>query len=191
MLHKIQAAGCKLQTASIFILSVVLSGCIVRTYPLTVDRVDQDLNLGNRGYLKGQMPAQDNERKTTRTTQALEIELRSPIKFERLKAPSQKAAVNTAEDQSAWGNQGYITQSESAQISESVSSPALERYTVQKNDTLQKISSKFYGTSKKWMKIYKANKDVLKGPDRLYPGQVLNIPNAPNEALKETKENLK
>ena len=53
---------------------------------------------------------------------------------------------------------------------------AFEKYTVQKGDTLQKISQKYFGTTKRWMKIYEANKDTLKGPDKIYVGQVLNIP---------------
>jgi nucleoid-associated protein YgaU len=62
------------------------------------------------------------------------------------------------------------------------------RYTVSKEDTLQKISLKFYGTTKKWGKIYNANKETLKAADRIYPGQTLNIP---IEKLKEPQENLK
>lgn len=51
-----------------------------------------------------------------------------------------------------------------------------EIYVVQKGDTLQKISSKMYGTTKKWKKIFEANKDVLKNPDKIRPGQKLVIP---------------
>ncbi|MBI3322737.1 MAG: LysM peptidoglycan-binding domain-containing protein [Candidatus Omnitrophica bacterium] len=51
-------------------------------------------------------------------------------------------------------------------------------YTVQKGDTLQKIASKFYGTSKPWRKIYEANQASLKSPDSIYPGQKLVIPPA-------------
>jgi len=54
--------------------------------------------------------------------------------------------------------------------------PEYKMYTVKKNDTLQKISRRFYGTTRRWLKIYKANKDILKSPDRVYPGQVLKIP---------------
>jgi nucleoid-associated protein YgaU len=64
----------------------------------------------------------------------------------------------------------------------------IQKYTVQKGDTLQKISKKFYGTTKKWTKIYEANKDIIKGPNKIYPGQAINIPVEP---LKEPKENLK
>ena len=49
-------------------------------------------------------------------------------------------------------------------------------YVVKKGDTLQKISSEMYGTAKKWKKIYDANKDVLKSPDTIKPGQKLVIP---------------
>jgi nucleoid-associated protein YgaU len=73
---------------------------------------------------------------------------------------------------------------------------SFEKYTVAKNDTLQKISNKFYGTTKRWTKIYDANKDVLRGPDKLYPGQVLNIPaggklSSKNQEMLEPQENLK
>ncbi|MBI4707793.1 MAG: LysM peptidoglycan-binding domain-containing protein [Candidatus Omnitrophica bacterium] len=95
------------------------------------------------------------------------------------------------------GNQGYLTQSSIPEISETETpvSEGFEKYTVQKNDTLQKISKKFYGTTRKWTKIYEANKEFLKSPDRVRPGQVLNIPvtsdlKAP-EAMVEPKENLK
>ncbi|HAJ56142.1 MAG TPA: hypothetical protein DCL35_00035 [Candidatus Omnitrophica bacterium] len=49
-------------------------------------------------------------------------------------------------------------------------------YTVEPNDTLGKISLKVYGTAKKWKKIFEANADQLKTPDKIYAGQVLKIP---------------
>ena len=178
-----------------FVLGI--AGCVVRTYPLTKDRIDQDLTMGNRGYLKGQMPEgqEVRERKSARTIQAIEVELHSPIKFERMpKAKvAQETTVQTTEDKQIWGNRGFISESSSPEVLETetaiASAPVnLEKYTVQKNDTLQKISQKFYGTTKKWNKIYQANKDMLKGPGKIYPGQVINIP---LESLKEPKENLK
>lgn len=171
--------------------SLILSGCTVRSYSLTKDRVDQDIS-GNRGYLKGQPPAgSEKERKSTRTTQIVEVELRSPLKFDRAKPKAQEPAAHKMSVESTEGNRGYITQSVSPEIAEPMAA-SFEKYTVQKNDTLQKISQKFYGTTKKWNKIYEANKDVLKGPNRVYPGQTLNIPvdNAAS-AMKEPKENLK
>ena len=49
-------------------------------------------------------------------------------------------------------------------------------YVVQKGDTLQKISDKMYGTTKRWKEIYEANKAVLKSPDFITPGQENTIP---------------
>ncbi|MCX7662077.1 MAG: LysM peptidoglycan-binding domain-containing protein, partial [Candidatus Omnitrophica bacterium] len=52
-------------------------------------------------------------------------------------------------------------------------------------DTLQKISLKFYGTTKKWKRIFNANKDIIKSPDKIYPGQVINIPLEETSLSKE------
>lgn len=164
-----------------------LAGCVVRTYKLTKDRVDQDLTAGNRGYIAGQVPTEETERKTTRTTQAIEIELHPPIKFERMpkEKVSQEQPLALSGEQEVFGNRGYITQSVQPEIAEA-KAPGYEKYTVEKNDTLQKISKKFYGTTKNWMKIYDANKDTLKAPNKIYPGQVINIPVEPVTGVKET-----
>ena len=44
------------------------------------------------------------------------------------------------------------------------------------NDSLFKISRKYYGDEAKWHKIYEANKDNMSGPNALYIGQELLIP---------------
>jgi nucleoid-associated protein YgaU len=49
-------------------------------------------------------------------------------------------------------------------------------YTVQSGDTLGKISIRFYGTSRRYMDIYNANRDVLSTPSSLKVGQTLRIP---------------
>jgi len=56
------------------------------------------------------------------------------------------------------------------------SSPAATYYTVVAGDTLSKISKASYGDPNKYMKIFEANKPMLKDPDKIYPGQVLRIP---------------
>lgn len=172
-------------------LVFLLSGCVVRTYPIQKERVDQDLNIGNRGYLKGQAPAiNESERKKTRAIQVVEIEMYPPIRFEKAhKIKPKGTPLVQSEAIEEEGNRGYITSSTPAEINESGAS--FEKYTVQKGDTLQKISQKFYGTTKKWSKIYEANKDIMKGPNKIYPGQVINIPKDSSMQLLEPKENLK
>jgi hypothetical protein len=49
-------------------------------------------------------------------------------------------------------------------------------YEVAGGDSLSKIAKKFYGDANKYMKIFEANKDQLKDPDKIKPGQKLKIP---------------
>lgn len=51
-------------------------------------------------------------------------------------------------------------------------------YTVVSGDSLSKIAKREYGDAGKWRKIYEANKDKIKDPDLIYPGQEFTIPNA-------------
>ncbi|OOG84568.1 peptidoglycan-binding protein LysM [Pseudomonas sp. A25(2017)] len=48
--------------------------------------------------------------------------------------------------------------------------------TVEKGDTLSAISKRVYGDANKYQKIFEANKPMLSHPDKIYPGQVLRIP---------------
>jgi len=47
---------------------------------------------------------------------------------------------------------------------------------VEKGETLSKIAKKYYGDPNLYMKIFEANKDVLKNPDLIKIGQKLRIP---------------
>ena len=51
-------------------------------------------------------------------------------------------------------------------------------YVVVKGDSLSKIAKREYGDANKWRAIYEANKDLIKDPDLIYPGQTLKIPGA-------------
>jgi nucleoid-associated protein YgaU len=50
--------------------------------------------------------------------------------------------------------------------------------TVKSGDTLSRIAKDAYGDANAYMKIFEANKPMLKDPDKIYPGQVLRIPPA-------------
>jgi nucleoid-associated protein YgaU len=61
----------------------------------------------------------------------------------------------------------------------SSTAPILEQtYTVVSGDSLSKISKHFYGDANHWQRIFEANKDIIKNPDDIYPGQTLKIPSA-------------
>jgi nucleoid-associated protein YgaU len=56
--------------------------------------------------------------------------------------------------------------------------PARRTYVVVKGDTLSKIAKREYGDGNKWKAIYEANRDLIKDPNLIYPGQELSIPDA-------------
>jgi len=58
------------------------------------------------------------------------------------------------------------------------SEPEAQYYTVVAGDTLSRIAKQFYGNASQYMKIFDANKPMLKDPDRIYPGQKLRVPAA-------------
>jgi LysM repeat protein len=54
------------------------------------------------------------------------------------------------------------------------------RYTVQPGDTLSSIAQRFYGSPADWQWLYQANRSVIKNPNLIYPGEVLNVPYEPS-----------
>ena len=56
------------------------------------------------------------------------------------------------------------------------SSTAVKIYEVKFGDTLSKIAKTEYGNANDYMLIFNANKDLLKDPNKIYPGQKLKIP---------------
>lgn len=57
-----------------------------------------------------------------------------------------------------------------------VSEPEAKFHTVARGDTLSAIAKTHYGNAGKYMVIFEANKPMLGHPDKIYPGQVLRIP---------------
>jgi nucleoid-associated protein YgaU len=51
-------------------------------------------------------------------------------------------------------------------------------YTVVAGDSLSKIAKKIYGDANRWKEIWEANKDKVRNPDLIHPGQELKIPGA-------------
>jgi nucleoid-associated protein YgaU len=185
------AAGCGLET---------------RTYVMTKDRVGLDQNSGNGGCVMGKCPPAPAPKETTRKVYVLELtrpvpesEVRkieetavnvitsppaaSPAPSNAAPAETASAAASAAPSQPVVPVVGELPGTAAPAAAEanapaqvSPASAEATSYTVQKDDTLQKISKKVYGTYAKWYKIYKANKDKISNPNVLKPGTVLNIP---------------
>jgi len=54
--------------------------------------------------------------------------------------------------------------------------PEVEYYTIVSGDSLSKIAKKFYGNAMDYPKLFDANREVIKDPDLIYPGQKIRIP---------------
>jgi nucleoid-associated protein YgaU len=50
-------------------------------------------------------------------------------------------------------------------------------YEVQKGDTLWRIADIYYKDGSRYTEIFEANREVIKDPDKIYPGQMIRIPN--------------
>ena len=168
------AAGCGLET---------------RTYVITKDRVGLDQANGNGGCVVGKCPPAPAPKETTRKVYVLEITKPVPEsevqKIEKSAVDAITAdvppttGVAPAENAPAASIPVVSDTSASAPTAAAVDnggSMQAQTYTVQKDDTLQKISKKIFGSYGKWYKIYEANKDKIKNPNILKPGTVLTIP---------------
>lgn len=149
---------------------VFLSGCLSRTYTIEKPRTNLEVN-GNQGYLFGTPKEEPKPNKfgNTRKVSVFEVELGAH--------PRKKANKEEVKPQEEVMYEEMATEEEPMiEESPAASEKNYEMYTVQKDDTLQKISQKFYGTTKKWKMLYDENRDVLKTPDRVYPGKTIKIP---------------
>lgn len=188
---------------SLPLIALVLSGCITRVTPYEVDRVDQELK-GNRGIVRGKAyDFPEVERKKTKIMYNIEIELSSRKGDKRsgeditgnrgyvnkketakeisapLKKKDSKRLRGTGKmmtPQVVYHDATVQKKYKKEEGKGALVRKEIKTYVVQKGDTLQKISEEIYGTTKKWKKIFEANKDVLGDPDQIRVGQKLIIP---------------
>lgn len=62
------------------------------------------------------------------------------------------------------------------QSGSSSTAPSEKTYEVKSGDSLSKIAKREYGDPEEWTRIFEANKDILKDPNKIFPGQKLKIP---------------
>ncbi|MCM8774127.1 MAG: LysM peptidoglycan-binding domain-containing protein [Candidatus Omnitrophica bacterium] len=160
---------------------IFLSGCLIRIYNTEKPRKDIAME-GNQGYVVGESAPEKPKLKNTRTIRVVEVEMGShkpkevdtskPTKEEGLEIPEERPVYSPMIEEEI-----SVKELQDSNINLEAPKKDYTYYTVEEGDTLQKISSKFYGTTKKWQLLYEENKDVLKGPDKVYPGQKIKIPN--------------
>jgi nucleoid-associated protein YgaU len=171
---------------------------------MTKERVDieqrsstaQDAS-GNAGYLQGSPVYKGPERKTRRV---YILEITKPLSEGKVKKIEEEVSTTTSNINVKMAEPSVEPQESVSRGSNKIvippiedSEPAMEEqdaqkitigpteaitYTVQKDDTLQKIAKKYYGSYGEWLKIYNANKEKIKNPNLLKPGTVITIPAA-------------
>jgi len=190
---------CVLKNFMVVLAAVFVAGCAstnkddggvtARAYIADKARVDQSMDSGNYGYLAGTpQPVDRSDLKKTRKIYVLEFTKEVPqppdppapapvtgssyVPTTRPPAPEPEWAKPVRlpriddVDSDRWSEKGEIDSS----------NPSFIDYTVEKNDTLQKISKKFYDSYSKWPLILDANKATLKDPNKIRPGMKLRIP---------------
>lgn len=134
-----------------------------------------------------QAPAQDGAAEDTRRkVAALKAELRAldldaddvhlTLKGDTVKIESRGADRETMERLIlAVGNIDGIAKVE-ADLPEAAKEPVF--HTVTKGETLSAIAKQYLGSANKYPVIFEANRPMLTHPDKIYPGQMLRIPDA-------------
>ncbi|HTY04262.1 MAG TPA: LysM peptidoglycan-binding domain-containing protein [Rhodocyclaceae bacterium] len=56
------------------------------------------------------------------------------------------------------------------------SAGSFKEYTIVAGDSLSKIAKRELGDANAWHKIFDANKDIIKDPNKIFPGQKIKIP---------------
>jgi nucleoid-associated protein YgaU len=81
--------------------------------------------------------------------------------------PAEQKAANTPRQQTQPNQSGAASGQRSTQQRE---------YTIKPGDSLSKIAKQVYGNAGDWQKIYQANRDTIKDPDLIHPGQKIILP---------------
>ena len=172
-----------IQLYFVMILSLAMVcgyGCGIkkpRLYVVDRPRVDQ-ANTGNAGYLKNE--EKDAPEIAGRPTRKIYV-----LEFEKKKQPeagvqkSGNAATVAANEEAASSpglSQVQVDEVATSGLGVTASGANVTEYTVEKDDTLQKIAKKVYGSYGKWTKIYDANKDIIKNPNVLRQGMKIVVP---------------
>lgn len=174
---------------------IALSGCVTAKV-VERERVDQQVS-GNQGYLTGSTSSTSTQPAPT-TRQFIKVDIELPPYEKKEEGALDKEIYGNegylagesdpqaSKPKAIFPSRSRLSQEEQEEIEEYLpeetevmeTQPALKTYAVKKNDSLWKIAQRpdIYGNGNKWKKIYDANKDKIKNPNRLRPGIILIIP---------------
>ena len=169
-------------TAAVFLTGCSSSGVSARSYVKVKERVDQEMTGGNYGYFQGTPVAADRSNLAkTRNVYVMEFTKETPQEdgSSVIVLPPRKVYESTPEPESTVSPQSksvVLPSLDDVDTAAGQHEPKFVDYKIEKDDTLQKISKKFYDSYSKWTRIYDANKEAIKDPNHIKPGMTLRIP---------------
>lgn len=124
---------------------------------------------GNKLVIRAEAPSQDASNQFWNTVKKIDANFASDLAAQITVRPQQQAkptVTSPPPSPKVTPVSGTAQQASAGQTT----------YTVKKGDTLSAISKQFYGNANEYMRIFDANRDQLKDPDKIQIGQVLKIP---------------
>jgi len=89
-----------------------------------------------------------------------------------------KSAEDRAKAALIAGNIEGVAQVDASQMYVADETPLNDLYyEIQKGDTLWRVAEIYYKDGSRYKEIFEANREVIKDPDKIYPGQMIRIPN--------------
>ena len=74
------------------------------------------------------------------------------------------------------GNVEGVTEVQSDNVVAPAATDKVEYYEIVSGDTLSAIAQKYYGKASAYPRIFEANREVIRDPDKIYVGQKIRIP---------------
>jgi nucleoid-associated protein YgaU len=116
-----------------------------------------------KGYLEGDNPGVNDFQVTVKDGVAT-------ISGEASSADAKEKAILMV------GNLQGVKAVQADNLTAPAASGKVEYYVIKSGDTLSAIAQKFYGKGSAYPRIFEANREVIKNPDLIYPGQKIRIP---------------
>ncbi|WP_246673613.1 LysM peptidoglycan-binding domain-containing protein [Mesorhizobium sp. B2-9-1] len=151
----------------------------VGSYTIHVDGLDND---GVKVVARAAVPF---EREPGESVAAVAPSGTKPAETKTAEITTDTATAEAAKPAPAAGGAAKVAEATpSTDVPETVA-PKLEHadsaVIIRRNDTLWRISRRVYGHGTRFSTIYLANKDQIRDPDRIWPGQVFKVPSTSKE----------
>ncbi len=146
---------------------------------VVVSQASQDAasDAADGGVAEEAAPAEDSATQAAKTTPTPDAPAQQPAEASNAETASEATPVDTAEAASAPVT-AATEESDAAPEPSTEDTPQapVRIVTVQPGSTLWAIARDRYGEGEMYVRVFEANKDKIRDPDLIYPGQVFSVP---------------